>query len=106
MKQVAAVIGAGFVGKAHIEALRRLPVPVRGTLVSSGERSSEGTGTGARLQERRRNRVRSRSDGRAYLHAELRTFRTGCKIDARRETRSMREASGDGLARVGDAGRS
>jgi len=40
MKQVAAVIGAGFVGKAHIEALRRLPVPVRGTLVSSGERSS------------------------------------------------------------------
>jgi predicted dehydrogenase len=40
MKQVAAVIGAGFVGKAHIEALRRLPVPVRGTLVSSGERST------------------------------------------------------------------
>jgi predicted dehydrogenase len=39
MKQVAAVIGAGFVGKAHIEALRRLPVAVRGTLVSSGERS-------------------------------------------------------------------
>src|SRR6201982_4326058 len=40
MKQVAAVVGAGFVGKAHIEALRRLPVPVRRTLVSSGERST------------------------------------------------------------------
>src|SRR5882672_690530 len=40
MKQVAAVVGAGFVGKAHIEALRRLPVTVRGTLVSSGERSA------------------------------------------------------------------
>ena len=40
MKQVAVVVGAGFVGKAHIEALRRLPVPVRGTLVSSGERSA------------------------------------------------------------------
>ena len=40
MNQVAAVVGAGFVGKAHIEALRRLPVPVRGTLVSSGERSA------------------------------------------------------------------
>ena len=40
MKQVAAVIGAGFVGKAHIEALRRLPVRVRGTLVSSEKRSS------------------------------------------------------------------
>src|SRR5260221_11598759 len=39
MNQVAAVIGAGLVGKAHIEALRRLPVRVRGTLVSSGERS-------------------------------------------------------------------
>jgi predicted dehydrogenase len=40
MKQVAAVIGAGFVGKAHIEALRRIPVPVRGTLLSSNQRSS------------------------------------------------------------------
>jgi len=40
MKQVAVVVGAGFVGKAHIEALRRLPVPVRGTLVSSGDRSA------------------------------------------------------------------
>jgi predicted dehydrogenase len=40
MKHVAAVIGAGFVGKAHIEALRRVPVPVRGTLVSSSDRTS------------------------------------------------------------------
>jgi predicted dehydrogenase len=39
MKQIAAVIGAGFVGKAHIEALRRIPIPVKGTLVSSNERS-------------------------------------------------------------------
>jgi predicted dehydrogenase len=39
MKQVAAVIGAGFVGKAHIEALRRIPIRVKGTLVSSTERS-------------------------------------------------------------------
>src|SRR5580765_1427510 len=40
MNHVAAVIGAGFVGKAHIEALRRIPVRVKGTLVSSGDRSS------------------------------------------------------------------
>jgi len=40
MNQVAAVIGAGFVGKAHIEALRRIPVRVKGTLVSSGGRST------------------------------------------------------------------
>ena len=38
MNHVAAVIGAGFVGRAHIEALRRIPVRVKGTLVSSGER--------------------------------------------------------------------
>jgi predicted dehydrogenase len=40
MNHVAAVIGAGFVGKAHIEALRRIPVRVKGTLVSSGDRSA------------------------------------------------------------------
>jgi predicted dehydrogenase len=37
MKQNAAVIGLGFVGKAHVEALRRLGIPVRGALGSSGE---------------------------------------------------------------------
>jgi predicted dehydrogenase len=41
MKHAAAVIGAGFVGKAHIEALRRLNIPVLGTLGSSSERSNE-----------------------------------------------------------------
>jgi predicted dehydrogenase len=40
MNHVAAVIGAGFVGKAHIEALRRIPVRVKGTQVSSGDRSA------------------------------------------------------------------
>jgi len=40
MRQVAAVIGAGFVGRAHIEALRRIPVRVKGTLVSSGDRTA------------------------------------------------------------------
>lgn len=34
-----AVIGAGFVGRAHVEALRRLGVPVVGVLGSSLERS-------------------------------------------------------------------
>jgi phosphoglycerate dehydrogenase-like enzyme len=38
MKQTAAVIGLGFVGRAHLEALRRIGVPVRGTLGSSRER--------------------------------------------------------------------
>lgn len=39
MKQAAAVIGLGFVGRAHLEGLRRLGVPVRGILGSSPARS-------------------------------------------------------------------
>jgi predicted dehydrogenase len=37
MKLNSAVIGLGFVGKAHVEALRRLGIPVRGALGSSDE---------------------------------------------------------------------
>lgn len=37
----AAIIGVGFVGKAHLEALRRLGVPVRGILGSSPQRTKE-----------------------------------------------------------------
>ena len=43
MKQAAAVIGVGFVGRAHVEALRRLNIPVRGAMASTGERSNEAT---------------------------------------------------------------
>ena len=37
----AAIIGLGFVGKAHLEALRRLGIPVRGILGSSPERTQD-----------------------------------------------------------------
>jgi len=37
MKPNAAVIGLGFVGRAHVESLRRLGIPVRGALGSSAE---------------------------------------------------------------------
>lgn len=37
----AAIIGVGFVGKAHLESLRRLGIPVRGILGSSPERARE-----------------------------------------------------------------
>ena len=40
MKQAAAVIGLGFVGRAHLEALRRVGVPLRGVLASSPERGA------------------------------------------------------------------
>jgi predicted dehydrogenase len=41
----AAIIGAGFVGRAHLEALRRLAIPIAGVLGSSPERSRETAGT-------------------------------------------------------------
>jgi predicted dehydrogenase len=41
MGEAAAVIGLGFVGRAHLEALRRMAVPVRGILGSSAERTGE-----------------------------------------------------------------
>ena len=41
MKAAAILIGAGFVGKAHLDALRRLGVEVRGVLGSTPERSEE-----------------------------------------------------------------
>lgn len=36
-----AIIGLGFVGKAHLEAVRRLAIPLRGILGSSPERTRE-----------------------------------------------------------------
>jgi predicted dehydrogenase len=41
MKQTAAIIGLGFVGRAHLESLRRIGIPVRGMLGSSRERGEE-----------------------------------------------------------------
>jgi len=35
----AAIVGLGFVGRAHLEALRRLGIPIQGTLGSTPERS-------------------------------------------------------------------
>jgi predicted dehydrogenase len=41
MRIGAAIVGLGFVGKAHLEALRRLGIPARGILGSSPERTAE-----------------------------------------------------------------
>ena len=41
MKAAAILVGAGFVGKAHLEALRRINVDVLGVLGSTPERSEE-----------------------------------------------------------------
>jgi predicted dehydrogenase len=40
-KLQAAIIGVGFVGRAHLEALRRRGIPVVGLLGSSPERTKE-----------------------------------------------------------------
>lgn len=37
----AAIVGVGFVGRAHLEALRRLPIPVVGLMGSTPERAQE-----------------------------------------------------------------
>ena len=39
MPLAAAIAGLGFVGRAHLDALRRLGIPVRGILGSTPERS-------------------------------------------------------------------
>src|SRR5580693_1463087 len=39
MQPHAAIVGPGVVGRAHLEALRRLGIPVQGILASTGERS-------------------------------------------------------------------
>ncbi len=41
MNHTAAVIGVGFVGRAHVDALRRLGIPIRGILGSTKERGAE-----------------------------------------------------------------
>lgn len=40
MKHSVAIIGLGFVGRAHLESLRRLGIPVRGGMLSTAERGS------------------------------------------------------------------
>src|SRR5258708_31455258 len=40
-KSTAAIIGLGFVGKAHLEALRRIGIPVSGILGSSPDRTRD-----------------------------------------------------------------
>jgi nucleoside-diphosphate-sugar epimerase len=39
MKAAAILIGAGFVGKAHLDALRRMGIEVRGVVGSSAQRA-------------------------------------------------------------------
>jgi len=41
MNHVAAVIGVGFVGRAHVDALRRLGIPIKGILGSNKDRGEE-----------------------------------------------------------------
>ncbi len=40
MNHSVAIIGLGFVGRAHLESLRRLGIPVRGGMLSTAERGS------------------------------------------------------------------
>ena len=104
----AAVIGSGFIGTVHIEALRRLGVQVHGLLGSTPERgaaSAERIGVPtayaslADLLDDDRVEVVHVTSPNHLHHPQVR------RDPRRRPPRRVREAAGDDLGRVARAGR-
>ena len=96
MSAQAAIIGLGFVGKAHLEALRRLGIPVRGILGSSPERTQEAARElkiRARLFFARRTGQRPRGHRRSCLLAQLRSSRSIESRAGSGQARPVREAA-------------
>ena len=104
----AAVIGTGFIGTVHVEALRRIGVHVRGVLGSTPERGA------ARAASPRRRRTptptstsssptRRRRRPRHLAQPPARAARPG--DPRRRQARRVREAAGDDRGGVGRARR-
>ena len=102
----AAVIGTGFIGTVHVEALRRIGVQVRGVLGSSPERGA-GAGRGARRQAGLRLTGRpagGRHRGRRPRHLPQRPAREPEPRDPRgRQACRLREAARDDRPRIGGA---
>ena len=103
----AAVIGTGFIGTVHVEALRRIGVQVRGVLGSTperGEARARGARRAARVpvaREPPRRPVRRR---RPRHLAEPPPRPADAGDPGRRPARRLREAAGDDRGRVGGAG--
>ena len=94
----AALIGGGFIGPVHVEALRRIGVEVVGLLGSSPDRASgtaRAAGDPARLSRSRRALGDRARRGRSRCLAEWHHFeqtRTGSRIGPARD---LRETAGD-----------
>ena len=104
----AAVIGTGFIGTVHVEALRRIGVQVRGVLGSTPERGAEraaSLGVG-RAYDLPRRPPRRPVGGRRPRHIPQRPpSPPGDGRPGGRAARGVREASGDVGGRIARAGR-
>ncbi len=103
----AAVIGSGFIGTVHVEALRRLGVTVHGILGSSPDRADDASrpaGRGARIRQPRRAAGRpTRRRGPRDL-AQPAALPPGQGHPGGGSTRRVREAPRRHLRRVRGAG--
>ena len=89
----AGVVGTGFIGVVHVEALRRLGIEVAGVVGSSPERAAREAGPARAVRElrgaaRRRDRRR-----RPHHDAEPPALRAGEGGARRRQARRLREAA-------------
>ncbi len=94
----AAVIGTGFIGTVHIQALRRLGVKVTGVLGSSPERSASRAGDlGVGKSYRSLDELLKdpRSSSRPCYVAQPSAFRAGETDPCSRPPCGLREALGD-----------
>ena len=102
----AAVVGTGFIGVVHVEALRRLGVEVTGIVGSSPERAAEkarAAGAAGAVPELRGDARRPRGRRRPPHHAQPPALRAGARRARGRQARRVREAAGHELGGDGRA---
>ncbi len=109
------IVGAGFVGPHHVDAVRRLGfvdvVAVAGSSEASADKKAEALGVAQGLRQLRGAARRSRRPGRPQRHAELPALSGQRRGDRQGQARRLRQAAGDDgrrgeeAARPGDQGR-
>ena len=97
----AAIIGGGFIGPVHVEALRRIGVEVVGLLGSSPERLGRGPPAGdpSRLPRPRRGPGRRARGRRPRRLAQFEPLRAGSPDPRIGPARRLREAAGQHVGR-------
>ena len=101
----AAVVGTGFIGVVHVEALRRLGIEIAGVVGSSPERAAEKPGLPEPVRELRGDARRRARRRRPPDDAEPPPPSAGEGRAGRRQARRLREAARAHLDRVGRAAR-